>query len=488
MLENGPNLSDGVIDPDAVSNIQVGQSCVYYGHALCAECTVNYAGNIKDKEGVYYGVSFSAPIGMNDGSVDGVSYFQCAPKHGLFVKNYRLKIINEEPPPRGGIWSKLIKNIDVGDRVVVNNGMEGIVMTIFQWFTEERRANKPVMVGVLLDKNKKKGNSDGVYMGVRHFVCDSQSAIFVENFEIRLSKKQSGESGNLSRTNSIRSINSMASEWRAPGSYFGGGTRSTRSPALARIERPGLRSQLAVRNSTLMVQSRPSIATVQESSDKREIASLQNIIQELTREQNRIELESRRYLQDFEKKCDQLLKTETELQSVRSELEGLNFEMLEVRSLLNTLGVDNTDTTNSQTSANLLTRTARIIGLLCLHSSLTCEEEKERLCALFNMFLAIPPTRNVGSMPLTINAFESAIRSAEKVIPKLMETYSQHEKSLTTTQTQMLSNIPMSANVSTPILPQCSTPNNQSLDLTDKFSHLHVVSPASELNSESVLK
>lgn len=98
-----------------------------------------------------------------------------------------------------------MKGIDVGNRVVVTGGLEGIVVTIFYWFTEERRANKPVMVGVLLDKRK--GNSDGVYQGVRHFFCENGRGIFVENFDVRLQTTRAtigfGETRGLSRANSV---------------------------------------------------------------------------------------------------------------------------------------------------------------------------------------------------------------------------------------------------------------------------------------------
>jgi dynactin complex subunit len=90
-----------MIDVDAVTDINVGDPCVYYGHSLCAECVVRYVGRIEGKQGSYYGIEFAVPIGMNDGSVDGHSYFNCKPKHGIFVKNYRLKLISDAPPPSG---------------------------------------------------------------------------------------------------------------------------------------------------------------------------------------------------------------------------------------------------------------------------------------------------------------------------------------------------------------------------------------------------
>lgn len=86
-----------------------------------------------------------------------------------------------------------------------NGSLEGIVVTIFHWFTDERKATKPVMVGVLLDKRK--GNSDGTYQGVRHFICENLRGIFVENFEVRLPTNRTtiayGETRGLSRANSV---------------------------------------------------------------------------------------------------------------------------------------------------------------------------------------------------------------------------------------------------------------------------------------------
>lgn len=157
------------------------------------------------------------------------------------------------------------------------------------------------MCGVLLDKRK--GNSDGTYQGVRHFFCEQGRGLFVENFEVRLQASRAtigfGETRGLSRANSvwafdelvthfliqIKSINSNVSEWRNPAPYFAS-NRVTRSPALSTSrDRPGLKTQLNCRTTTASY--RPSIAMEENSSasDKREIASLKNVIDELTKDQ-----------------------------------------------------------------------------------------------------------------------------------------------------------------------------------------------------------
>ncbi|XP_049548684.1 tubulin-folding cofactor B-like [Anopheles darlingi] len=46
---------------------------------------IMYAGRLPGKCGYFVGVKFDEPVGVNDGSVDGKRYFQCAPKYGSFV-------------------------------------------------------------------------------------------------------------------------------------------------------------------------------------------------------------------------------------------------------------------------------------------------------------------------------------------------------------------------------------------------------------------
>jgi len=48
--------------------------------------TVQFIGHTAFSAGIWIGVSLDAAQGKNDGSVHGRRYFDCAPEHGLFVK------------------------------------------------------------------------------------------------------------------------------------------------------------------------------------------------------------------------------------------------------------------------------------------------------------------------------------------------------------------------------------------------------------------
>lgn len=47
--------------------------------------TVMYKGDLEGKKGLFVGVKFDEPLGVNDGSANGKRYFDCGPKYGSFV-------------------------------------------------------------------------------------------------------------------------------------------------------------------------------------------------------------------------------------------------------------------------------------------------------------------------------------------------------------------------------------------------------------------
>ncbi|XP_046633510.1 CAP-Gly domain-containing linker protein 4-like isoform X2 [Daphnia pulicaria] len=62
---------------------------------------VRFRGETKFASGLWYGVELDKPEGRNSGSVQGVGYFSCPEKHGVFATGSKLQKIHVEPePPR----------------------------------------------------------------------------------------------------------------------------------------------------------------------------------------------------------------------------------------------------------------------------------------------------------------------------------------------------------------------------------------------------
>ncbi|KAH8270866.1 hypothetical protein KR018_007637 [Drosophila ironensis] len=47
--------------------------------------TIRYVGELKGKTGVFVGVEYDEPLGKNNGSIAGETYFKCEPNYGGFV-------------------------------------------------------------------------------------------------------------------------------------------------------------------------------------------------------------------------------------------------------------------------------------------------------------------------------------------------------------------------------------------------------------------
>eukprot|EP01134_Creolimax_fragrantissima_P003072 CFRG3072T1 len=58
---------------------------------------VRFVGLTKFAKGIWYGVELDTQTGMNDGTVDGVRYFRCAPFYGCFVPRNRLLAVEHRP-------------------------------------------------------------------------------------------------------------------------------------------------------------------------------------------------------------------------------------------------------------------------------------------------------------------------------------------------------------------------------------------------------
>lgn len=76
---------------------------------------IRYIGNTKFAPGTWFGVELSRPVGKNDGSIQGVPYFQCLKKNGLygvFVKEDLLDVVEEDlKNASGALASGSLKNL-----------------------------------------------------------------------------------------------------------------------------------------------------------------------------------------------------------------------------------------------------------------------------------------------------------------------------------------------------------------------------------------
>lgn len=58
--------------------------------------TIRFHGRTQFAPGVWVGVELTQPMGKNDGSVGGISYFLCPPNHGIFVRESKVQPVPDE--------------------------------------------------------------------------------------------------------------------------------------------------------------------------------------------------------------------------------------------------------------------------------------------------------------------------------------------------------------------------------------------------------
>jgi len=58
--------------------------------------TTRYVGPIDGREGIWIGIELDQPNGINDGSANGIRYFSCPERHGLFTREANLTLCENE--------------------------------------------------------------------------------------------------------------------------------------------------------------------------------------------------------------------------------------------------------------------------------------------------------------------------------------------------------------------------------------------------------
>lgn len=127
---------------------------------------IAFIGETRFAKGDWAGVVLDEKVGKNNGSVQGVRYFECEPGHGIFTKLEKLTKINQIPSdsPRTSVSESLDgkteSSLKIGDRVVVSGTKHGVA----RYFGETGFA-KGEWVGVELDEPL--GKNDGAVAGRR---------------------------------------------------------------------------------------------------------------------------------------------------------------------------------------------------------------------------------------------------------------------------------------------------------------------------------
>nr|DBA20672.1 TPA: hypothetical protein GDO54_017431 [Pyxicephalus adspersus] len=165
--------------------------------------TLRFCGTTEFASGQWVGVELDEPEGKNDGSVGGIRYFICPPKHGIFASVTKISKAPEQPPssvtstpktPRMdfsrvtgkgrkekkstqkksvsvGSLDKEGMNIDLGDQVLVAGQKQGVVR-----FYGKTDFAPGYWFGVELEKPT--GKHDGSVFGVRYFTCLPKYGVF----------------------------------------------------------------------------------------------------------------------------------------------------------------------------------------------------------------------------------------------------------------------------------------------------------------------
>ena len=127
---------------------------------------IAFVGETRFAKGDWAGVVLDDTAGKNNGSVQGVRYFECQPGHGIFTKLEKLTKINQIPGDSRRISvsestdSKAESSLKIGVRVVVSGSKHGVIR-----YLGETGFAKGKWAGVELDEPL--GKNDGAVAGTR---------------------------------------------------------------------------------------------------------------------------------------------------------------------------------------------------------------------------------------------------------------------------------------------------------------------------------
>jgi tubulin-folding cofactor B len=83
---------DEEIETDLIKSIRIGDRCEVKSSAFRGE--VRYIGKVPNLNdaGYFVGILLDEPLGKNNGTYNGVPYFKCPNKHGIFARLFEITI------------------------------------------------------------------------------------------------------------------------------------------------------------------------------------------------------------------------------------------------------------------------------------------------------------------------------------------------------------------------------------------------------------
>lgn len=186
------------VQPSESSSSGNGEQALQVGDIVMANGkrgVLAFLGTTQFAKGNWAGIILDTLEGKNNGSVNGVRYFDCEPNRGLFAKPEKIKFVSRGasqtgqparlPPAPTNAAARTTSptasrpQCEVGDRVLVDGQKEG-----FLGFLGTTQFARGVWAGVVLDTPE--GKNDGTVSGVRYFDCRPNYGLFTRPQKLRL--------------------------------------------------------------------------------------------------------------------------------------------------------------------------------------------------------------------------------------------------------------------------------------------------------------
>lgn len=183
---------------------------------------LKYCGTTDFASGQWAGIALDEEDGKNDGSVGGVRYFHCEPRHGIFAPVSKVQRYSEDKARKHLSEQTSLESTDIeqlnedddrydryaakfkpGVRVLVAGQKKGTIRS----FGYTKFASG-LWVGVELDEPS--GKNDGSVAGARYFYCEMNYGIFAPVSKVkRIFTEENGQQTNKNMSNDKENQDSL---------------------------------------------------------------------------------------------------------------------------------------------------------------------------------------------------------------------------------------------------------------------------------------